>query len=379
MKRLREKPQRVLLVSRPVSPPWDEGSKNAVRLLALNMRAHILHLMTAISAPLCLEAGDNVVVEPVYSQPELTVLTRFQLLLRLIRNSPLVDIYHFYFVPRATTSTVLRVVVGRARVRAVQTIPSLPNRSMSDGTIRRLVFADVVVAMSRWTEQRLRSAGISPVVQIGPPVDVQKYSPDAISPPNRAWLMQELDRKLVLYAGEYTRLGGLSVLSNAILRVCRTAGDINFVVPGRIKSRSDLASKKAFLRFLKKRGLIRRVRVLGTVDDIPSLVRACSLVVFPAKEMIGKFDIPMFLAECLAMGKPLIISNIPPLSEVVEDGAGVVISSADDGSELAEMILRLLGDRVRLRHMGEAGRKLALARYDARIVAQRYADLYAQL
>ena len=42
-----QKLQSVLLVSRPVCPPWDEGSKNAVRLLALNMQTHVVHLMAA--------------------------------------------------------------------------------------------------------------------------------------------------------------------------------------------------------------------------------------------------------------------------------------------------------------------------------------------
>jgi glycosyltransferase involved in cell wall biosynthesis len=112
---------------------------------------------------------------------------------------------------------------------------------------------------------------------------------------------------------------------------------------------------------------------------MPSLIGACDLVVFPAREMTGKFDIPMFLAECLAMGKPLIVSDIPPLSEIVEDGAGVVTSADDDGGKLAEMILHLLGDIARLRRMSETARKLAIARYDARVVAQRYADIYSAL
>ena len=383
-----QKRKHVLLVSRPVCPPWDEGSKNALRLLALNMHTHVMHVLTATSVFPCLDSEPNVVVERVYSQSgiingstysRLTVLARLQLLLRLIRNSPPVDIYHSYFVPTAATSVTLRALASKVRVRTVQTIASLPNSAMSDGAIRRLAFADVVVALSRWTEQRLRCAGISAVVRICPPVDVRRYSPEAVGITNRVSLMQGLDKKLVLYVGEYTRLGSLPILSNAISHVCRAVRHIDFVVPGRIKSKPDLASKEAFVRFLQENGLTNRVRIPGTVEDMPSLIGACDLAVFPATEMMGKFDIPMSLAECLAMGKPLIVSDIPPLSEIVEDGVGVVTSADDDGSELAEMILSLLGDTPRLSRMGETARKLAIARYDARKVAQQYADIYSQL
>lgn len=36
----------VLLVTRPIVPPWDEGSKNTAWQIAANARRHEFHLMT---------------------------------------------------------------------------------------------------------------------------------------------------------------------------------------------------------------------------------------------------------------------------------------------------------------------------------------------
>ena len=381
------KSNHVLLVSRPVCPPWDEGSKNSVRLLAQNMRNHVLHLMTtAGSTRSILDVPDKIVIEPLYSNTELTYWGRFQLMLRLIRNMPPVDTYHFYFTPTKATSYILRVITRKVGVRMVQTIASLPTSEVSDREIKHLIFSNTIVVMSRWTEQRLRSAGVSSVIRIPPPVDIQRFSPYAISN-SKYRLKQEPTRKLVLYPGEYSRHSSIPILSNAIFHVCRDSSHVDFVVTSRINKKrrtrrlliSELAAKELFLRFLRENNLTDRVLLMEKVEDMPALINTCDLVVYPAKKMDGKFDIPMVLAECLAMGKPLIVSDIPLLSEIVEDDIGILTSADDDGSELAEMILSLLGDTARLSQMSETARKLAIARFDARIVARRYEDIYSQL
>ena len=38
---------KILFVTRPIAPPWNEGSKNTVVSLAKEMKGHDVHLLTA--------------------------------------------------------------------------------------------------------------------------------------------------------------------------------------------------------------------------------------------------------------------------------------------------------------------------------------------
>ena len=114
--------------------------------------------------------------------------------------------------------------------------------------------------------------------------------------------------------------------------------------------------------------LTNRVKFLGMRKDIPNLLKTADIVVqYSFFEGFG-----ITAVEAMASGKPVIASNVPGLSQVVE-GAGYLVD-INDSKELAKAILAL-----RVNNNYEETIKKCLGRsekYTIEWCANNYLDLY---
>ena len=74
--------------------------------------------------------------------------------------------------------------------------------------------------------------------------------------------------------------------------------------------------------------------------------------------------------EAAAMGKALILSDIPGCHEIARDGVEAVFVRPRDPSGLARVMLDLLHDPDRRSRMGAAARATAASRFDEQRVAE---------
>ncbi|MGW4796197.1 glycosyltransferase family 4 protein [Nonomuraea sp. MG754425] len=88
---------------------------------------------------------------------------------------------------------------------------------------------------------------------------------------------------------------------------------------------------------------------------------------------------PLKPVEAMALGKPVVLSDLPALSELVgSDGAGMLVP-AGDPAELARAIAGLREDPAKRAEMGEAGRAEVAAKRTWSRVAETYQALYRSL
>lgn len=83
------------------------------------------------------------------------------------------------------------------------------------------------------------------------------------------------------------------------------------------------------------------------------------------------------LIEAMAMGKPVVVSDIPANRAVVRQGITGFLGA--DGPEMAAHIRRLAGDESLRRRMGDAAREYVCRHHDARRSGRIYSRLYARL
>lgn len=114
-------------------------------------------------------------------------------------------------------------------------------------------------------------------------------------------------------------------------------------------------------RIVESLDLSKHVRFLGHRTDIPDLLAAADVFVFPSVyEGLGGAAL-----EAMALGLPMVVSDVPALREVVEvDGNGIVVPPADPGS-LAEGISELLDDKARMAAFGIRSREIFEEKFDA--------------
>ena len=102
------------------------------------------------------------------------------------------------------------------------------------------------------------------------------------------------------------------------------------------------------------------VEHLGVVDhsEVPGLLARASVAWIPLRRH-GNYDraVPTKLVEAMAMGRPVVASDLPRMAAIVRaTGCGIVVP-ADDPAAHAEAIRRLLDDPALAREMGAAGRR----------------------
>ena len=113
---------------------------------------------------------------------------------------------------------------------------------------------------------------------------------------------------------------------------------------------------------------------------IPSYFAASSICVIPhiASDHTNT-TIPHKLFQCMAIGKPVIVSSAKPLERIVkETGAGLVYPSGDV-TRLAEAVLTMYLEPSLAETCGNAGRKAAETKYDWKADGQRLVAMYGDL
>jgi glycosyltransferase involved in cell wall biosynthesis len=114
---------------------------------------------------------------------------------------------------------------------------------------------------------------------------------------------------------------------------------------------------------------------LGSRRDLPELYALMDVFVL-ASHREGFPRTPM---EASAMRVPCVLTDIRGCREAVEDGHNGFLVPLGDVQALADRIVELLKDGEQRRKMGEEGRRIALERFDERIVFEKVKAEYARL
>jgi glycosyltransferase involved in cell wall biosynthesis len=123
------------------------------------------------------------------------------------------------------------------------------------------------------------------------------------------------------------------------------------------------------------RGLSKRVRFLGFLNDVRPLYCACDVYVQPSRrEAFG-----LAAAEAAALGAPVIASDVGGLRDVVVAGVSGILVAPDAPVALATALATLLADPSRARQMGDAGRQHIRANFAIERVLEQLDALYDEL
>jgi glycosyltransferase involved in cell wall biosynthesis len=113
------------------------------------------------------------------------------------------------------------------------------------------------------------------------------------------------------------------------------------------------------------------VQVLGARTDAPDLMAAADAVCL-ASDAEG---VPMAILEAMALGRPVVATDVGGVSEAVESGVTGLLVPTNDEAALAAAFLELVADPGLRRRLGEKGRQ----RYREGFGVDRMVEEYAQV
>jgi len=126
---------------------------------------------------------------------------------------------------------------------------------------------------------------------------------------------------------------------------------------------------------VKKLNLERHVLFLDERTDIPDLLSISTIGVFPSLYE----GLPISLLEMMASGLPLVVSDLNVLKDITNNGKAAIYVSTNNPGEIADAILKILGDQKLRKDLSTNARIIACERFSLRNMILKYEDLYTSL
>jgi L-malate glycosyltransferase len=238
-----------------------------------------------------------------------------------------------------------------------------PPTSGVGGMVRAVLArsASAVVTVSRDTAQRFNDGLERPVARhVYNSFDRRRFDYDSVHP---AAIREELglrpDARLLGQVAQITPWKGQDTSIRALARLRDGGLDAHLLLVGKVAfgGKAVRYDNHAFLRQLhelvEQLGLDGAVHILGERRDVPEILRAVDLSLLPS------WDEPFanVMLESMAMGTPLLVSEVGGGPELVEDGitGRLLPPKRPDVWEAAAR--ELLGDGPALERMGDRARE----------------------
>jgi len=142
--------------------------------------------------------------------------------------------------------------------------------------------------------------------------------------------------------------------------------DARLLLVGEGKDRSTIESE------IESLGLGEVVSLLGSRQDIGTVMAVCDIFVFPSRyEGFG-----IAVAEAMAAGKPVVASRVAPLTELIQDGESGYLVEPGNPEAFASAVAKLAGNRGLAQAMGRRGQNVARENFDIERCARDWQRVY---
>ncbi|MET0341055.1 MAG: glycosyltransferase family 4 protein [Polyangiales bacterium] len=367
----------ILLVSKPVAPPWNDSGKNLVRDLARGLTRHRPTVMAAgpLPAELSHARRAGVYGAPGTFAPALIDQARVFAYLCGSRGHAL---WHFFFAPNPRScraGALARRLHVRSRLRVLHTLSSAPRDPRS--TVTHL-FADLNVVLSGHTERRLLEAGLAPdrVRRIAPAIaPLVPCAPDQQARLRQA-LGLPLTAPLIVFPGDLEFGEGARLMLDATAALA-PRHDAVLVMACRGKTAAAGEAEARLRAHVAVLGLTARVLFVGETPRIHDLLACADVVALPSVDLYAKMDYPLVLLEAMSLARAVVIAEGSAAEELSAGHSAIALPAQADA--LAAGLARLLDDASARSRLGEAARRAVLERYALPIMAEAYERLYDEL
>lgn len=236
-------------------------------------------------------------------------------------------------------------------------------------------FSDKIIAIGKCEADRLfKSSKITVIYNF---VDFKKFNRNISGESFRKESGIRKNEKVVSMLGGVSPVKGTLEFVKALMLVREIVPNVKFVIVGYYPITKKVGNKyyKKILNIIESEKLKDNIIFTGVRNDIPKILSASDVVVFPS--LVPHSARPVI--EAGAMAKPAIASNLDGPNELIIDNITGKLTPSKDSKKLAEAIIEILTDEEKAEKMGEAGYKRAKRLFDANINAKRIFKVYEEI
>ena len=236
---------------------------------------------------------------------------------------------------------------------------------------------DINIQRFKYVSQRLKKlVAISPYVI----TEVDQFLKTRIAdteiienPISDVFFEQEKREKegLILYPGSIDRRKNQISLIKTLALLKKDNVKFHCVLPGPI---TDEGYLNELWEMIKKYQLEQDVTIPGPVpfEQLLRLYSEASIMIMTTLQETA----PMVISEAMAMGTPVIASNISGIPYMVSAGKSGFLIDPNSPQEIADHTANLLGDHTLRKQFQEESRRIAASRWKSEVITNKLIDLY---
>lgn len=177
----------------------------------------------------------------------------------------------------------------------------------------------------------------------------------------------------LIFVGRLVEKKGVPVLLNAVSQVKESFPSIRLRIIG------DGPDRISLLHQVNLLGIEGNVEFIGPVPnhEIPIHYQQARIAVVPSTVAADgdQEGLGLVAVEALGCGCATIVSGLPALEDVVEDGKTGLVFQVDNATDLAGKIMRLCEDEQLRRTLGSSGRQYVVEKFDWAHVGENYMEI----
>jgi glycosyltransferase involved in cell wall biosynthesis len=237
-----------------------------------------------------------------------------------------------------------------------------PTNSPAHIALQRAAYAcaHVVVANCRAAADRLAAERV--------PSSRIRVVPNGVDVAAHAARTHEIPIRRIVTVANLRKEKAHEVLFEAVPIVLQRCPDAEFIIAGDGPRRLELERVAATL------GIGSRVRFIGHVDDVASLLASSDMFVLPSRSEA----FPNSLIEAMAAGLPIVATRVGGILELVENQRTGVLVQPDNPRALGHAILDLIQWRSHAARLGRAARAEVESRYSWDTMISSFERLYLE-
>lgn len=236
------------------------------------------------------------------------------------------------------------------------------------------IFTDLIFTQSkedRETAVYKRIIDIDKIIFIGNGVDINKFN---INNSNDNWLEKRKEfgidskAKVICFIGRIVREKGIVDLIYAFENILNDLPEAILLIIGDNEANErDIKTKNEVISLIDKFDIREKVVFTGYRNDIRNLLAMADVFVLPSY----REGMPRSIIEAMAMGKPVVATNIRGCREEVFNGKTGFLVPIKNPRKLATAILKILKNEKLASKMGQNGRIRVEAEFNEEIVLKK--------
>lgn len=228
-------------------------------------------------------------------------------------------------------------------------------------------YSDGIIAGNNEAKQIMIKHGFKKKIEIFPQtgIDIDQFNPKVY--PKYKEKLGLTDKIVVVFAGNVAYEKGVDVLIDSVPKVVNTNKDVHFLICGNGNMKEILMKKVKINKLDKFVTFIDRV----SYNEMPYIHASADIFTYPSiptyfwKEQFG-----FSIVEAMATEKPVIVTNVGAMPEIVKNNEIGFIVEPDNSKQLADAIIKLADNSKLRKEFGKKGRETVEKKYSNEVIAK---------